>query len=1180
MIGVLLVFFPAIFLEMDFLPKNAGRKVLISGASAQRSVARMDGDVIIGALFSVHHQPPAEKVPERKCGEIREQYGIQRVEAMFHTLDIINSDPVLLPNITLGSEIRDSCWHSSVALEQSIEFIRDSLISIRDEKDALGRCLPDPAYHHQVREKKPIAGVIGPGSSSVAIQVQNLLQLFDIPQIAYSATSIDLSDKTLYKYFLRVVPSDILQARAMLDIVKRYNWTYVSAVHTEGNYGESGMEAFKELAAQEGLCIAHSDKIYSNAGEKSFEKLLQKLRDRLPKARVVVCFCEGMTVRGILMAMKRLGVLGELVLIGSDGWADRDEVIEGYEAEANGGITIKLQSPDVVSFDDYFLKIRLETNTRNPWFPEFWQHRFQCRIPGHPLENPNFQKNCTGNESLEENYVQDSKMGFVINAIYAMAHGLQSMHHALCPGHIGLCDAMKPIDGSKLLDFLLNSSFIGVSGEEVRIDENGDAPGRYDIMNLQHIEANQYDYVYIGTWHEGVLNIDDNKIQMNKSGMVRSVCSDPCLKGQIKVIRKGEVSCCWICTACKENEFVQDEFTCKACDLGWWPNTELTGCEPIPVKYLQWSDIESIVAVAFSCLGILVTLFVTLIFALYRDTPVVKSSSRELCYIILAGIFLGYICPFTLIARPTVTSCYLQRLLVGLSSAMCYSALVTKTNRIARILAGSKKKICTRKPRFMSAWAQVLIASILISVQLTLVITLIIMEPPFPILSYPSIKEVFLICNTSNLGVVAPVGYNGLLIMSCTYYAFKTRNVPANFNEAKYIAFTMYTTCIIWLAFVPIYFGSNYKIITTCFAVSLSVTVALGCMFTPKMYIIIAKPERNVRSAFTTSDVVRMHVGDGKTPCRSNNFLSIFRRKKPSTGNPNSNGKSVSWSEPGGRDVPKGQHMWHRLSVHVKSKEPGGNQTAVIKPLTKSYPGQGKSLTFSDISSKTLYNVVEEEESEPVRFSQLNSPSMVVHRRVMATPPLQTTAEETHLFLSEQTPQILPPPPPQRSVMEQLQGVVNKFATGIPDFNSVIPAPGAGNGVRPIYHPPLLQQQVLPLQMGTFSKEIVSSPAEEEGQEEEEEEEENEKFKLIQGYVYERPGNLEEDEDEEEERATSKLTLEDSPALTPPSPFRDSVASGSSVPSSPVSESVLCTPPIATYASVVLRDYKQTSSTL
>lgn len=193
----------------------------------------MPGDIIIGALFSVHHQPTVDKVHERKCGAVREQYGIQRVEAMLHTLERINSDPTLLPNITLGCEIRDSCWHSAVALEQSIEFIRDSLIS-SEEEEGLVRCVDGSSS--SFRSKKPIVGVIGPGSSSVAIQVQNLLQLFNIPQIAYSATSMDLSDKTLFKYFMRVVPSDAQQARAMVDIVKRYNWTYVSAVHTEGKF--------------------------------------------------------------------------------------------------------------------------------------------------------------------------------------------------------------------------------------------------------------------------------------------------------------------------------------------------------------------------------------------------------------------------------------------------------------------------------------------------------------------------------------------------------------------------------------------------------------------------------------------------------------------------------------------------------------------------------------------------------------------------------------------------------------------------------------------------------------------------------------------------------------------------------------------------------------------------------
>ncbi|XP_046870458.1 metabotropic glutamate receptor 1-like [Hypomesus transpacificus] len=1130
--------------------------------AVSRSVARMDGDVIIGALFSVHHQPSAEKVAERKCGEVREQYGIQRVEAMFHTLDRINADPYLLPNISLGCEIRDSCWHSSVALEQSIEFIRDSLISIRDDKDGSKWCIDGTPSTQPPPSKKPIAGVIGPGSSSVAIQVQNLLQLFNIPQIAYSATSIDLSDKTLFQYFLRVVPSDTLQARAMLDIVKRYNWTYVSAVHTEGNYGESGMEAFKELASQEGLCIAHSDKIYSNAGEKHFDRLLRKLRERLPKARVVVCFCEGMTVRGLLMAMRRLGVAGEFLLIGSDGWADRDEVVEGYEQEAEGGITMKLQSAEVTSFDNYFLKLRLDTNTRNPWFPEFWQYRFQCRLPGHPQENKNYKKVCSGdlgNESLHENYVQDSKMGFVINAIYAMAHGLHDMHSELCPDQPGLCEAMDPIDGSKLLGYLLKTSFRGVSGEEVYFDENGDTPGRYDIMNLQSV-GDGYDYLHVGSWHEGMLSIEDYKLWINSSDMVRSVCSEPCTRGQIKVIRKGEVSCCWICTTCKDNEYVQDEFTCKACELGWWPDDQLEVCQPLPLKYLDWSDVESMVAVAFSCVGILITSFVTFIFILYRDTPVVKSSSRELCYIILAGIFMGYICPFTLIARPTVFSCYLQRLLVGLSSSMCYSALVTKTNRIARILAGSKKKICTKKPKFMSAWAQVVIAFVLISFQLSLEITLIILEPPMPVKSYPSISEVYLICNTSTVGMVAPLGYNGLLIMSCTYYAFKTRNVPANFNEAKYIAFTMYTTCIIWLAFVPIYFGSNYKIITTSFSVSLSVTVALGCMFTPKMYIIIAKPERNVRSAFTTSDVVRMHVGDGKAACGSNSLLNMFRRKKTSSGSANSNGKSVSWSESGARHPPRGGNVWHRLSVHVRKQEAGSNQMAVIRPLTNApdphscnpvTPGPGTDPhPPHQPSTKALYNLVEEEEGDAAHRPPWTPPSCSGH---------------LHGQDSNRSPSYSPPAHASGCATVRPRGaVVDTHTSNVPRMNDAMEAANLTATHQPLSLSPSQ------LQEGAFGGEGLLLPHE--GLESDE-------LDLLHSYMYDAK-EAEEEEEDVENRTQSKLTLEDSLALTPPSPFRDSVCLGGSGSGSPISESVLCSSPSSAYASVILRDFRQSSSTL
>ncbi|KAJ3589893.1 hypothetical protein NHX12_010734 [Muraenolepis orangiensis] len=924
-------------------------------STERRVLAHIPGDIIMGALFSVHHQPPADKVHERKCGAVREQYGIQRVEAMMHTLDRINADPNLLPNITLGCEIRDSCWHSAVALEQSIEFIRDTLVS-NEEEESQAKCTGEEGSV-LLQTKKPIVGLIGPGSSSVAIQVQNLLQLFNIPQIAYSATSMDLSDKSLYKYFMRVVPSDAQQARAMVDIVKRYNWR---------NYGESGMEAFKDMAAEEGICIAHSDKIYSNAGEQSFDKLLEKLRGHLPKARVVACFCEGMTVRGILMAMSRRHLVGEFLLVGSDGWADRYDVTDGYQKEAAGGITIKLKSAYVTWFDDYYLNLKPETNLRNPWFPEFWQHRFQCRLRGYPQENAAYNRTCNWRESLRQQYAQDTKMGFVINAIYSMAYGLHAMQQALCPGYKGLCNAMRPIDGRKLLDFLMKTNFTGVSGETICFDANGDSPGRYEIMNFKHTGKNEYSYVHVGSWDQGGLLMDDEEIWTNHSDIIQSVCSDPCQRAQIKVIRKGEVSCCWTCTPCKDNEFVFDEYTCRACILGSWPTDDLTGCEPIPVQYVHWGDPEPMAAVIFSCLGLMATLFVTSIFIKFWDTPVVKSSSRELCYIILAGIFLGYLCTFSLIAKPHVVYCYLQRLGIGLSPAMSYSALVTKTNRIARILAGSKKKICTKKPRFMSACAQLLIASILILLQLGLIV----------IYDYPSIREVHLICNLTTLGVVAPLGYNGLLILSCTFYAFKTRNVPANFNEAKYIAFTMYTTCIIWLAFVPIYFGSNYKIITMCFSVSLSATVALCCMFTPKVYIMLIKPEKNVRSAFTTSTVVRMHVGDGKgakqaKPARPSSMASMFRRRDSAQGNHSSNGKSQTWAQSERSQRP---NLWKRISIHVKkTEEVEVTNTAVIKPFSKG--------ADSPASTGSLH--MEYEEASPLAFPSGTSPPS--HSRSLAS---------------------------------------------------------------------------------------------------------------------------------------------------------------------------------------------------
>lgn len=82
-----------------------------------------------------------------------------------------------------------------------------------------------------------------------------------IPQISYASTAPELSDNSRYEFFSRVVPPDSYQAQAMLDIVKAMGWNYVSTLASEGNYGESGVDAFQQISREAGRVWLHDCKI-------------------------------------------------------------------------------------------------------------------------------------------------------------------------------------------------------------------------------------------------------------------------------------------------------------------------------------------------------------------------------------------------------------------------------------------------------------------------------------------------------------------------------------------------------------------------------------------------------------------------------------------------------------------------------------------------------------------------------------------------------------------------------------------------------------------------------------------------------------------------------------------------------------------------------------------------------
>ena len=191
----------------------------------------------------------------------------------------------------------------------------------------------------------------------------------------------------------------------------------------------------------------------------------------------------------------------------SDGWNDRFDVVERQEDIALGGISIRIHSPYVHDFDHYYFQLNPFNNQRNPWFAEFWEQRFQCNLPDQQVapsvqgqsaqqQQPRsfvrppsprlYNRSCSGRESLRHNYKQDAKMAFVQKSIITMALGLDSMQRALCASKrkAGLCAEMLPINGSTFLQHLMNVSFSFLD-EQVYFDEQGDPPGKYDILNFQ-----------------------------------------------------------------------------------------------------------------------------------------------------------------------------------------------------------------------------------------------------------------------------------------------------------------------------------------------------------------------------------------------------------------------------------------------------------------------------------------------------------------------------------------------------------------------------------------------------------------------------------------------------------------------------------------------------------------------
>uniref|UniRef100_A0A3Q0RFL0 G-protein coupled receptors family 3 profile domain-containing protein n=1 Tax=Amphilophus citrinellus TaxID=61819 RepID=A0A3Q0RFL0_AMPCI len=767
-----------------------------------------DGDIVLGGIFSFH-----SSWKDRKDTYMHKPLPLQCTsfnfrefifaQTMIFAINEINKNPKMLPNVKLGYKIYDNCG--------TMDILRAALALVSGQNRELS----------EESCTETVQAILGHSGSSPTIALAQVVGRFQIPVISHFATCACLSNRNEYPTFFRTIPSDYYQSRALAKLVKHFGWSWVGALAVNNEYGFSGMAAFIKAAQEYGVCIEYSEAFSSSDPPSRLQRITEIIKQSTSK--VIMAFMSHREIKLLATELYQHNITG-LQWIGSDAWITDLSLtdIKGHKILV-GSLGFTVPTAKIPGLEDRFVQ-------------EFWEEVFDCSLN----ETVNTQRQpCSGYESLqnvESQFTDVSELRFTKNvykSVYAVAHALDNL--------------IKCDNGQQLFS----------KGERVYFNKNGDIPARYELVNLQYSIQGIMEGRTIGIYDASFP--DRQQLIMNNNTVVwgnglevpLSVCSERCLPGTHKVLQKGKPVCCYDCIPCPEGEIsnVTDSVACVKCPPAYWSNKQRDACIPKEIEFLAYDEILGLVLVVFSLLGVFLTMVTTLVFYCHRETPLVRANNSELSFLLLFSLTLCFLCALTFIGRPSEWSCKLRHTAFGITFVLCISCVLGKTIVVLMAfkatLPGSNvmKWFGPLQQRF-SVLAFALIQMLICTLWLTI-------SPPFPFMNFLLYKDrIILECDTGTaLGFCAVLGYIGLLAILCFAIAFLARKLPDNFNEAKFITFSMLIFCAVWITFIPAYVSSpgKFTVAVEIFAILASSFGLLFCIFLPKCYVILFRPEQNTK---------------------------------------------------------------------------------------------------------------------------------------------------------------------------------------------------------------------------------------------------------------------------------------------------------------------------------------------